>query len=109
MKRISTFAFTLELAEQGEAEVALRLRGELDVSVAMEARQLAEQELAAGKDLQFDLSGLDFVDSSGLFMLLRVSEQAEALGRRLTIVGQLESQVRRVLRVSGLTRLIPPA
>jgi anti-anti-sigma factor len=107
MQRISTFAFTLARHERPNGTVLLVLTGELDVSVSVEARDLAEVELNAGRDLELDLSGLGFVDSSGLFMLLRASELAETLGRQMTVIGPLQNQVRRTLRLSGLDRLLP--
>ena len=112
MKPISTSAFTLELQDHSEGEVSLALHGELDMTVAIEALELLVRELSNGHDVRIDLSGVEFVDSSGLVVLLRSREHAEAVGRALRITGPLQGQVRRVLRLSQLeSRLLddPPA
>jgi anti-anti-sigma factor len=61
----------------GERSV-LRLTGELDIDSAAELRQHAQAELAAGRcrTLTLDMSGLTFIDSSGLGLLIELRRLA---------------------------------
>jgi anti-anti-sigma factor len=60
----------------------LRLTGELDLETVPELREHAEAELAAGafQTLSLDLSGLTFIDSSGLGLLVDLRRQASSAG-----------------------------
>jgi anti-sigma B factor antagonist len=109
MNRISTSAFTLEQRERESGSVVLSLQGELDLSVAIEARRLLEQELESGHDVVIDLAGLEFVDSTGLVTLLRASERAAVLERQLQVTGPYQIQVQRLLRLTGLDQKLPLA
>lgn len=52
-----------------------------------------------------DLSGVSFMDSSGIAVLLRVYRRAEELGREVTVRG-VPDQAMKVLRAAGLSRLM---
>ncbi|WP_249011938.1 STAS domain-containing protein [Conexibacter sp. DBS9H8] len=105
-QRISTSAFTLDWSARGDQEVVLSLQGELDLSVAIETRQLVEDALRQAQDVIIDLAGVEFVDSTGLATLLRAKEFADSAGRRLRIAGPVQVQVRRVLRITGLEQAL---
>lgn len=70
-----------------EAEAAvIALAGELDLPVAPLVREaLARALREPGERLIIDLSGLTFIDSSGLYALLRADKDCRAAGRVLTI------------------------
>ena len=93
----------LELeTRRGEGLVQLVLRGELDLSTV----QKVEDELAAieaGDDqvLVIDLSGLTFLDSTGLRLMVTADQRAQKDGRRLVIVKGPET----VQRVFSITKL----
>ena len=79
------------------------LSGELDVAGA----SLIERELArivadhGATDLVLDLSGLEFMDSTGLRMVVLADERTRAEGRKLTLVrGRPDVQ-----RVFEITRM----
>ena len=87
------------------ASGSIRLVGELDVmNVDVVGRHL-EQELRTGNRLALDLSGLTFIDSRGLAMLLQLSELANELDL-IPIVLKTSEVVRRVMEV-GLPAPIP--
>jgi anti-sigma B factor antagonist len=77
------------------------LRGELDVAVAV--RVVAELSVVAASErhIIIDLTGLDFIDSSGLAALVRVRERARHAGGDLLLAGPQQQ----VLRLLTLTRL----
>lgn len=78
------------------------LRGELDLStvekVEEELRQIEER---ADKLLVLDLSGLTFLDSTGLRLMVTADQRARKAGRRVAIVKGPET----VHRVFTITKL----
>jgi len=84
---------------------SIRLIGELDVMNVDAVGRHLEEELRTGNRLTLDLSGLTFIDSRGLAMLLQLSELADELD--LTPIALKTSEVvRRVMEV-GLPASIP--
>jgi anti-anti-sigma factor len=80
------------------------LRGELDMSGVDRARQAIEEAEAGQKSLLvLDLSELDFIDSTGLEVLLRAARRAHDEGRRL-IVARPSRYVRRLLELTAIDR-----
>ncbi|MFN3256010.1 MAG: STAS domain-containing protein [Ilumatobacter sp.] len=83
----------------GDAE--LRVSGEID---AHSAAELADRLAAmpADRDRRLDVSAVDFMDSSGLRVLIDAHQTAEELGTRLVLVSPGPA-VSRIIEVSGLT------
>ena len=82
-------------AEDGHARLAVS--GELDMASCRQLEQAIELARAPGAKLTIlDLDGLEFIDLSGLRVLLAAHEQAEREGRRLVLVNTSEQVVRLV-------------
>jgi anti-anti-sigma factor len=80
----------------------LELRGELDMSGTDRLRVALEQaEEPPSGLLVLDLSKLDFIDSTGLEVLLRAARRAHDSGRRL-IVARPSRYVRRLLEMTAI-------
>lgn len=60
------------------------------------------------RDCALDLSGLTFMDSSGIAVIIRTSRRMKVLGGRAWIENP-PKQVRRVIDASGIDRLVPVA
>ena len=77
----------------------IRLSGELDMVSVERIRPVVEEVLAAGNDrLVFDVSGLEFMDSSGIALLVSATRKARQVElRRPTPI------VRRLIELTGLT------
>lgn len=93
--------FELNTHREGST-VRIALRGELDIASA----ERVEEELAAVEDdppaeLVLDLSGLEFMDSTGLRLVLGADARARAAGRSVTIVRGSDA-VTRLFRITGL-------
>jgi anti-anti-sigma factor len=56
--------------------------------------------------LTVDLSQLTFIDSTGVGILLRLSTEAERVGKRLAIV-RAQPDVQRVFVIAGLGDALP--
>ncbi len=87
-----------------EGTVVLSLVGELDISSSPDLeRALTQAEGDAPATVVLDLSGLTFMDSSGLRAVLEADQRARADGRRLAVVPGPPA-VRRVFTVTLLDR-----
>ena len=87
-------------------EVWLYVEGAVDL---LTTTQLSDALRAAERDqpalLGLDLSGLNFMDSSGVHLLLAADRRARVAGRRL-VVSKPSYPVQRLLSVTGLDRQI---
>ena len=96
-----------ELAGSGEDRVVARVSGELDVSTAPRLREELVALFAAGRRyVVLDLSDLDFLDSTGLGVIVGVLKRARTLGGDLLLVCPKPS-IRRVFEITGLDRTMP--
>jgi anti-anti-sigma factor len=83
-----------------DQDARLTLSGELDLAGVAGARTAMLDGLAFGRLLSVDLSGLSFIDSAGLGVLVRM---AEANGPdELRFLGPVTAPVGRMLTLTGL-------
>ena len=93
--------FRLEVRSQGQATI-IAVSGELDLASSPALQE--ELDRAAVADAQLliiDLRGLDFMDSTGLSVLVRAHQRIEEQGRRLAMV-KGPQQVQRLLSLTGV-------
>jgi anti-sigma B factor antagonist len=98
--------FEIHEAPDGEW-LRLRLVGELDLGSAPALRQRLAQLRAAKRPARLDLSGLEFMDSTGIHLLTGAFNHARKDGWQLAIEPALAPQVDRLVKLAGLDRLIP--
>ncbi|HHV54124.1 MAG TPA: anti-sigma factor antagonist [Firmicutes bacterium] len=94
-----------------EDVLLVRMRGELDLETAAKFRVLVEEALdhrPGLKHLILDVSGLSFIDSSGLGAILGRYRQFAERGGRVFVVG-VQPGVGRLLELSGLFRVVEVA
>jgi len=99
-RSLPAFSFTME---QRSRYLLLRLYGRLDAAAMA---TLAVPDLLArlaGRHVIVNLSNLDFVDSSGIALLLKIHRQAAGQGKSCTLCG-LNPTVQQVLVVTRLHR-----
>ena len=80
-------------------------RGELDMATQGELRTAIEQQAARGA-VTLDLSGLRFLDTSGLRLVLETAEAARTKGFAFTVLPGIPA-VQRLFDVAGVTELVP--
>jgi anti-sigma B factor antagonist len=80
----------------------IAVAGELDLAVSGELRRAIERAVDRGEHVMLDLSECDFIDSSGLAVLVHGHEALRAGGRELLLYGSA-GQVQRMLTITGLT------
>ena len=91
--------------ERDEGVVRVVLSGDLDVSTAtsVEERLMALEDGELPPRLILDLSGLRFIDSTGLSLLINADRRGRKAGRHVTIVSGT-GPPRRILETTGLGR-----
>jgi anti-anti-sigma factor len=87
--------------------VRVRLEGELDLATVPELKTILYEQLAAGNDVVLDLSTLEFIDSSGLQVIITSLRAADELPGTLAIHASMPSQVHRLLEIAGLLSSLP--
>jgi anti-sigma B factor antagonist len=92
------------ITETDGGVVTVAFSGELDISRADEVeRELERLESGKPTTLVFDLRELEFLDSTGLRIILGADSRARREGRRVAIVPGPE-KVHRVFRITLLDR-----
>lgn len=86
----------------------LRLVGELDHAAAQTVMPGIEDavEEYLPRRCVLDLTGVSFMDSSGIAVILKTDRLLRQTGGVLALSG-VPGQVRRVLDVAGLTKIVP--
>jgi anti-sigma B factor antagonist len=83
--------------------IELTLAGELDlVSAPQLESELMEVESPDAGELLLDLAGVQFIDSTGLRVLLGATKRADATGQKL-LVRHVRGQARRLFEIAGVT------
>ncbi|WP_062198421.1 anti-sigma F factor antagonist [Massilibacterium senegalense] len=94
--------------EKIEETLVVRLIGELDHHTAKMLRERMEQMMSREQitHLVFNLKGLQFMDSSGLGVLLGRYKQVDAIGGKL-IVCHVSQEIDKLFEMSGIYKIIP--
>ena len=98
----------LELGSHHDGDgIRLELRGELDVATAPSLETWLAEHRPLDAPLRLEVSGLSFVDSSGLRALMAARRAAvEDAGQPPALVGCSE-MLRKLLRMTGLAEAFP--
>jgi anti-sigma B factor antagonist len=102
---ISVTPFSVSANREGDTTV-LRIVGELDIATVPDLRATAFAELDRPEceTLAFDLSDLDFLDSTGIGSWVEIRGRAIANGQRV-VIRAVPDFVARVLEIGALTNL----
>jgi len=106
-EQIERGRFSMRSERDGDVH-RLRLFGELDLSNAGDVeRELVRVETTDARSIVVDLSGLTFMDSTGVRLLVTAHARArEEDERRLSLV-RGPAAVQRVLQLCGVEALLP--
>jgi anti-anti-sigma factor len=77
--------------------------GELDLAVADRLSAVLDRAAGDAPQILISLDKCEFIDSTGIAVVVRAHREAGERGGRLAVYGP-SAQVRRVLEVTGLTR-----
>ncbi|WP_049563343.1 STAS domain-containing protein [Nonomuraea sp. SBT364] len=97
---------TVDVVSRDATTTRVALSGDLDYDSAPELAELSDGDW---RRLDLDLSGVTFVDSSGLAALVRLWQRAGDAGAELRLVA-VTPYLRGLLRMTALDRLfgLPP-
>jgi stage II sporulation protein AA (anti-sigma F factor antagonist) len=92
----------VEEARDDDGVRVVRLVGEIDISNADAVNEKLDRMIGAGNErLVVDLSALEFMDSSGIAMLLRAAKRVESISVR-----NPTPAVRRIIECTGLADIL---
>lgn len=106
---LDTEGFEVRIDRQ-EGRVHISLFGELDVGCRDQFQAgIKRARSGGGHGLVIDLSGLTFIDSTGLGLIISAWSESKREGFSLEMVPGSADQVRRTLALTGIDRFIPLA
>lgn len=85
---------------RGDGSPTVKVEGELDAYSAPTLESTLEEQ-GRDDDLRLDLSGVSFIDSTGIRVVVTVDNQLRDAGRRLVVVAP-SAAVRRLLQLTSL-------
>jgi anti-anti-sigma factor len=94
--------------ESSEAVERVWVLGEMDLSVVGQLdSEMRRAEATDATRIELDLDRLEFLDASGIRLLLNLNRRSRRNGRRLRIKPASSPQVRRVLELTGVGEMLP--
>lgn len=87
--------------------LVIKLDGELDHHTAEEIRDEIDREIDhyGAKNIIFDLSGMNFMDSSGIGVVIGRYKKVSKLGGEVAVVN-VNHRVERIFKMSGLFNIV---
>ncbi|MDD6213625.1 MAG: anti-sigma F factor antagonist [Firmicutes bacterium] len=98
----------MEVRLLGEKKTLLvKVSGELDHHMAAKIKEEVDNKLCSSnaKNIVFDFSGLTFMDSSGIGVIMGRYKKARTLGGRVIAYG-INAQILRIMEMSGIDKII---
>jgi anti-sigma B factor antagonist len=94
--------------ERNDGVERVRVLGEIDLSVvgALDL-EMRRAEATDARRIELDLGRVEFLDASGVRLLLALRRRSLSNGRRLRVRPASAPQVRRVLELTGVGPLLP--
>lgn len=104
--------FEATAAKLEDGVQVISVRGELDLSTAVDLEAPLDEAIAAGDaSVLIDLTACEFIDSTGIALIVRawqrLDRNAEGDGEGRVVIASQNDQVRRVLEITGLELSIP--
>nr|MBQ6242322.1 STAS domain-containing protein [Lachnospiraceae bacterium] len=86
-------------------QVTVQITGRLDTVTSEELkRRLADADIA-GCDLELDFTGVEYISSAGLRLLVALQKQAVSTGNKL-VVKNINRVVQEIFKVAGFNKAI---
>jgi len=95
--------FSYEISRD-EGRTVLTVTGEIDLASAQELRESLHRALVPGGSLVADLSGVTFIDSMGLRMLIEAVNKAAEVDARF-LLAAVPDPVGRVFELAGISEI----
>lgn len=90
-----------------ERNLIIKINGEIDHHTAEEVRTKVDNEYSRSnsKNIIFDFSGITFMDSSGIGMVIGRYKATEKQGGKV-VVCSISGDAKRIFNISGLQKII---
>jgi anti-sigma B factor antagonist len=104
---MNSVPFEVESEELEDGIHTFTVRGELDMSTVPDLERKLDPALAdPGASIMLDLSECEFIDSTGIALIVRAWQQLGREAGRLVLCSH-NLQVRRLLKITGVESSIP--
>lgn len=90
--------------EYGDNIQTAKLKGDLDVYSEDEFKTFIEENIKEDTDVVFDLSELDYLDSTGLGMFMNVYNDQKANDKKVKIINAKDN-IHKLFKITDLTGL----
>lgn len=105
--RVNSIPFDVSSEELAGGIRLCAVRGELDMNTAPELERQLEQSMGDPQtSILLDLTGCEFIDSTGIALIVRswqrIDRAAGAEGRGRLVICSVNHQVRRLLEITGV-------
>jgi anti-sigma B factor antagonist len=98
--------FSISISDR-DGRAVFVIRGELDLATAPELDTAIQARLADGQDVVVDLRELEFMDSTGLRVLVSAHARVEGTEQRFVIVRPLPgAAIEKILAVAGVEQVL---
>ncbi|HDR13907.1 MAG TPA: anti-sigma factor antagonist [Desulfobacteraceae bacterium] len=95
------------LSKKVDQAVTIKVTGRMDAVTAPDFEQECRNWIAQGnKDLLVDLSGLEYISSAGLRVILGVGKKLKS-GNGSLVFGGMSGMVKEVFEISGFSSIFP--
>lgn len=98
--------FAADIERPTASAVVVRATGELDLMTVPKLDAVLQEVMADKADLELDLSRLDFIDSTGVHLVLGAYDASIRDGWEFTIIGA-SADVKRAFELLGLLDHLP--
>jgi len=95
-------SFEIREAVDADGAVRLALIGELDIAVADRVEDRFRQLREDGRRVRLDLSGLEFIDSSGVRAIVLGLKHSREAGHELEVDHRISASVQRMIEIMGI-------
>jgi anti-sigma B factor antagonist len=97
----SDATFEIDVTEDDESTL-VRVTGEIDLATSPQLREALDRAIGDGVALvRLDMTGVTFLDSSGISVLVDAQQRLQDDSARLVLHG-VGDRIKRVLEISGL-------
>ncbi|MDO4199939.1 MAG: anti-sigma factor antagonist [Clostridia bacterium] len=92
--------------QKKSTEVLAKIEGDIDHHTAAEIRKIIDENISLLKPklLKLDFSGVQFMDSSGIGLIMGRFKLVKNIGGNLKVVN-IPKRLERMIKMSGLTKL----
>ena len=93
-----------KVTEEGNI-ATIHLDGEIDMDVTEKAKEVIFPHIEAGKEVHLNLSNVQYMDSSGISVLIESHQKAMELGTKVTLK-EISKSVLKVIMMAKLEQIL---